>query len=167
MTMPRLAALPGDEGGDVFVLLLHEVRALRSDIAALGAARQRGSVRAADGAALANLLPEIARSVGSRYEWTARELLAHAQLADAALLETITRTTGPLDRGTTRRLGRLLRRAHGIEIGGLAVERIGDGAGVAIWFLREHEPTKPTTVVAPTLDAASCSSRTNDRRGPA
>lgn len=110
---------------------------------ALVAAERERSVALSktDRAALETLAPAIAAAVGSiTYVWTARELVAlavaRAIKADSALLLAIESASGPIDGGTARRIGRLLRRADGITLAGHRIDRVGDARDGALWIVR-------------------------------
>ena len=138
-TIPAPAAVPDSE---LLREIRDELRGLRADLHTLAAGR-RSELAAPDRAALARLLPEIARAIGSRFVWTARELVAHAIAADAALLAAIGDAAGPLDIGTAQRIGRLLRRGNGAAVGALRAERVGDARDGALWILRQSIPQSP------------------------
>ena len=141
-----LAALPApvtkERDGETLGAILAELRGLRADLHLLAAGR-RADLAAPDRAALARLLPEIARAIGSRFVWTARELMVHALAADPALLAAIGDAAGPLGAGTAQRIGRLLRRGNGAAVDALRVERVGDARDGALWMLRQQIPQSP------------------------
>jgi hypothetical protein len=68
------------------------------------------------------LLQEISAGVGSA-SWCAAELIAESE-RDRPLRRAIVTATGPLDAGSTRRLGRLLGQVEDVPVGGHVVERI-------------------------------------------
>jgi hypothetical protein len=83
------------------------------------------------------LLREISAGVGSA-AWTGAALIAESA-HDRPLQAAIVTATGPIDVGTTRRLGRLLAQVEGVRINGLVVERVDvNGRDGATWrVLRE------------------------------
>lgn len=108
--------------------VLLEVRALRMELAAALAPRPSRLV-AADRDTLELLLPAIAAAAGDTL-WTVGELVAHARIhgeAPRRLQEALSTVGG------TKTVGKLLRRAVGVSVGGFVVERVGDDRGGALW----------------------------------
>lgn len=79
----------------------------------------------ADRERLGRLLPALSGALGSAAV-TSREVIAHPSPA-------LRLTVGGL---SARSLGRLARRAAGIPINGLVLERAGTEAGAALWCVR-------------------------------
>ena len=121
--------------------LVTEVRGLRADLR-----RQERrqalpvSLSRADRALLGYLLPAAAGTLGS-------ELFCTSELFDSthAALRVARRGLN------ARQVGRLLRRAVGIPIDGLVVERVASEAGAVVWriseFLGEPKPFRSSPVV--------------------
>jgi hypothetical protein len=148
LVMPALVPEPAEPAAaDPAPEVLTLLRQIAADLHVLAAGR-RPELAAPDRTALARLLPEIARAVGARYEWTARELVRHAIAADAALFAAIESASGPVDSGTARRLGRLLRRGQNVALAGQRVERIGCGQHVAIEFHGDQGDSRRRVVCA-------------------
>ena len=107
---------------DAVLELLHElvaeVRGLRADLAQ----RPSSSLTRADRARLAQLLPVIADVLGSAI-FTVHELFASSAPALPLVLEGL----------TPGQVGKLLRRAVGVPIDELVVERVGDESRRALW----------------------------------
>jgi hypothetical protein len=102
---------------ELLELLLVEIRGLRADLANR---REAPRVVTEDRQILAAVLPAIATAVGDRL-FTVSELQRHARLAEfGSLRAAIERAGGG------NRLGRLLKRAAGYDVGGLRVEHIGE-----------------------------------------
>jgi hypothetical protein len=76
----------------------------------------------------AKVLAAIHDRVGD-LAFTVSELITHC-VVDEELAEAL----GEL---TPRRLGKLLRKNVGKDLGGLTIERVGDQGGVAIWGVRQ------------------------------
>jgi hypothetical protein len=67
--------------------------------------------------------------------FTTGELIAHAKI-EGALREAIMMSCGGLN---GRKLGRLLRRLEGVELGGHAIERCGEDSGGVIWLVKHRK----------------------------
>jgi hypothetical protein len=125
--MTRVAAPPtigqADRDSQVDLLreLVTEVRALRADLAE--SRRRAPSLSRVDHARLARLLPAVAGALGS-------ELFTVAELTAPAVQLVV-------DGLTPRQVGRLLRRAVGVSIDGLVVERVGHENHSTLWRIVE------------------------------
>jgi hypothetical protein len=110
---------------DELAELRQEVRGLAERVAALEAFAPRRRLAVADRVALETFFPLIASAVPRDRLFSVRELVEHADVTrDVALCAVLAATT-------PRKLGRLLRRAAGIEIAGYVVSIVGrdrDGA---------------------------------------
>jgi hypothetical protein len=119
---------------EALLAVLAEMREIRDEIRALRFAVERGRPRQRiepDDAALAGLLRAISAAVGDNY-FNSSQLAAHAALPDAAALHAaLMEVIGAVD---SRKIGKLLARIEGREIGGLEVHRLSskDRNGV-IW----------------------------------
>jgi hypothetical protein len=82
----------------------------------------------ADSELLGALLPVMAEFAPPSLMWTAGEIFAQADEPDAGCLRTALAQIG-----SARALGKLLRRAVGVPIGGFVVERIADCRDGALW----------------------------------
>ncbi len=85
-------------------------------------ARRSSRLSQADQDRLGRLLPVLAGAFGSA-EFLTREVLAHESVG----LHLVVRDL------SARSLGRLLRRAAGVPVGGLLVERLGQADGAVLW----------------------------------
>ncbi len=118
---PRLEANATAHDTDLLALLrdiVDEIKGLRSDLAAVE--RQRSAPRRlsrADEEALVALFPALAAAVGTR-TFSVHELHEHARLpvAPAVALRAALAAVG-----NPRRIGRLLRRAEGVDVGGYRI----------------------------------------------
>ena len=116
-----------------------EIRGLRADLAGRGA-DPRGQH-----ADLAEHLHAVAVIVERRI-FSINELLAHAAIPEGeAIRAAIIGMVGSLN---GKRLGKLLRRIEGENIGGLRIERVGEDRLGAAWVLRECESRKATLAIA-------------------
>lgn len=127
---PTLAAVVV-EVRDVLALVLAELAAVHRAVVDLTAAR---ALADHDVVAGQRLLPAIYSAVGRRSFLTGELVLVARH--DAGLRTAIEATTGPLDGGSGRRLGRLLRRLQGVPLAGIVVDAIGTERSGLIWMLR-------------------------------
>lgn len=127
-----------DEGLGLLRTLLAEQRQLREELQALRSSVERGRDKPAPPAGIAEHLRAISAMVEGR-SFSINELLAHAAILSEgkALREVIVGMVGALN---GKRLGKLLRRIEGQDIGGLRVERVGADRLGAIWVLRVCRP---------------------------
>jgi hypothetical protein len=81
----------------------------------------------------AELVRQVARAAGEA-AFSSSELIRHAQIDEAlrAAIEACSGLSG-------RRLGRLLRRLEGVELGGHAIERCGEDSGGVIWLVKPRK----------------------------
>ena len=147
--------MPEAGADDVLRQLVQEVRQLQRRVADLEV-RPRRRLAGQDHEAATVLLPVIAAAIGAQ-SFVVAELLALAATAAPgadALRLAIAGAAGPLDAGTGRRLGKLLRRLDGADVGGLTVARIGRESAGAIWCVRVSVAAKPIPAIATRARAA-------------
>jgi hypothetical protein len=104
--------------------LIAEVRAVRRLLEARQAPRDDRH---------AALLQAIAGAAGTA-AFTAAELIAHAQV-EGALRSALMASCGM----NARKLGRMLRRLEGAELGGYAIERCGEESAGVIWTVKPRK----------------------------
>jgi hypothetical protein len=117
--------------------VLAELRALRTAFAHAVAAIDRTNsiaLTSKDRKALAVLLPEIARTVGSGVVFSVHDLLTQCALDRAlhATLHNVLRTEA-LDGTASRRLGMMLTRSCGSVNCGMMLERVGKTRDGTLW----------------------------------
>ena len=114
--------------GECVVELLREIRDLlrRAEDRATGRRVPRDDRHVA----LVRAIAGAARGLA----FTSAELIAHAQV-EGALRDALV----ACDALNARRLGKLLRRIEGVEIGGLVVERVGESGEGVVWVSRVSE----------------------------
>ena len=126
-----MSALPR---ADLLLQLIDEVRGLRAEVrAALEEWKAKGS-NATSGRNAATeeaLLRAIAKYAPDR-AFSNAELVVHAGKVPE-LRAAIVAAVGALN---ARKLGRALRRVEGVNLGGLAVGRIGDDGAGLVWFIK-------------------------------
>ncbi len=115
--------------------VLAEIRALTAKVDTL--LERTGELAQRDRERLAPLLPAVFTLLGDKV-WTVA-ILVHLAAADDALAAALAPFLGGL-----RGLGKLLRRAQGISIGGYVVERVGDDRGGALWRVSAPTETRET-----------------------
>lgn len=136
---------------DALLELRRRVAALERQVAALEIRPRR--LDRQDHEAAAALLPVIARAIGGAM-FTVAELCALAA-TDEALRAAIRLATGPIDRATGKRLGKMLRRLDGADVAGLAVARHGVEACGAVWSVKlVSVAAKPIAAIVATERAA-------------
>ena len=115
--------------------LVQEVRQLQRRVADLEV-RPRRHLAGQDREAAAILLPIVAEVIGAA-SFTVSDLMLYATRPEgAAVRAAILQTAGPADRGTGRRVGKLLRRLDGADVAGLTVARHGAEASGAVWSVK-------------------------------
>lgn len=118
-------------GAAVLQQILAELRALRGEVREL-----RGLRAAHDDQVIGALLDAIANTAGD-LAFTARELVMHASLPDAAGLHAaIIAAAGALN---ARCLGHFLRAIEGRDVNGMRIVRHGADRDGVIWALRVCE----------------------------
>ena len=142
------------EGEAVIVSLLREISASTSATPAAVAAAVIAGIPAAvaaavaaatqppppqlceeDRAAVGLLFQAIEESFGVGVNFTGSELIELAA-EDNTMRRALEQIYGSIDRGTARRLGKLLRRARGFVHTGVRVERLADTRAGALWTLK-------------------------------
>jgi len=134
--------------------LVELMREIRDQLAALPAAiaaaiGQRHAARRlsrADETALSALLPAIAKAVGNR-PFSMRELIQHAalEIAPAIALREALASADP------RRIGRLLRRCCGNDVGGYRVREVDSRRDGVVWAVEcdNRSSQKPAKFASP------------------
>ena len=128
--------MPEAGADDVLRQLVQEVRQLQRRVADLEVRPRH--LAGQDHEAATVLLPVIAAAIGAQ-SFVVAELLTLAATAAPgadALRLAIAGAAGPLDAGTGRRLGKLLRRLDGADVAGLTVARHGAEASGAVWSVK-------------------------------
>ena len=143
-TVTAMLRQPLPQQTDDTAALLHqilaELHALRAVVDLL-AVRSPGRILGDDDrAALEPLLPAVYGLIGDRV-WSVAVAVTVAATADdlAGALAPFVVTPGGL-----RRLGKLLRRADGLPIGGFVVQRVGDERTGALWRVSKAQETRET-----------------------
>ena len=148
MTARPLATVEPADAAALLAELTAEVRALRSEVAALRVPR----LAPADCATLARLLPAIREAVGPRV-FSIGDLAEHARLPTPEALA-LRDALGPLDAGATRRLGKLFARALGVHVEGLLVQHVGEDRDGATWMIGAAFPAAKLAAVRDVTAAA-------------
>lgn len=122
---------------ELLTQIADDVRAIR---AAVDARHVRRRLSRGDEMALVALLPVIAAAVGNR-TFSVNELFAHAELnveSSIALREQLAVA------GNSRRIGRLLIRADGVDIGGYRIVAVGHAReGMLLSIIAISRKTRP------------------------
>ena len=115
--------------------MLELLRQIRDELRALRQAtesrRARSPKKSKDRKALALLLRSIRSSMGDK-DFLARELIDRAA-TDPKLRAALRRVLGPLNAGSARRLGTILKLGAGAVGGGSLVVRLGESRDGALW----------------------------------